>query len=90
MSLLTNRPHDDGEIRSSTYTVLPLLNASEGVISKQGYSVLPGLWRTSVWLEQMGALHSHKVAAPAPDQPWGWICTGMTARVRSQSIQSST
>lgn len=26
----------------------------------------------AVWLEQMGAVHSRKAAAPAPGQPWGF------------------
>ena len=72
-SNVLNKAGDDGETNVATLAIKPLLNASSGTISADGYrSSNPGAWNTAVWMEQIGALHVKKVAAPVTGQPWGF------------------
>jgi len=72
MSLTTNPAHDDIMSRPALASVVPLLNASGGVISRQGYMKNQAAWRMAVNFEKLGAHASHKVAAPVTGQPWGY------------------
>jgi len=57
----------------STLAIPALLTASSGDIARDGYARSTAAWDSAVWLEQMGAFHSRRIAAPAPDQPWGFM-----------------